>query len=53
MKEKINRRRKIMNTKFEIRVYPNTAVEQEALKNLGFSQDWDHEPIKGLKKIII
>jgi len=42
-----------MNTKFEIRVYPNTAVEQEALKNLGFSQDWDHEPIKGLKKIII
>lgn len=35
-----------MNTKFELRVYANTAVEQEALKNLGFTQDWDHEPYR-------
>jgi len=35
-----------MNTKYEIRVYAKKAVEQQALIELGFTQDWDHEPYR-------
>lgn len=34
-----------MNTKFEIRVYPNTKTEEQALLDMGFSRDYDRSPM--------
>ena len=34
-----------MNTKYEVRVYPNTPTETQALVDLGFSRDWDNSPM--------
>lgn len=35
-----------MNTRFEIRVYPENETQVEALVNLGFSRDWEYEPFR-------